>query len=159
MTLPPWFAIATITVLVAVVTNRSLKADDIRWFNRLQRPPWLTFERAIPLIWTIIFICGAWSAVFVWNADPGTLPTWVLMAYYLVLELVTLSYTPVMCRSRSLRVGTILGGTGAILSILLAIAVQPISTVAALLLLPYILWSPVGTYTTWAMIRYNPNDA
>ncbi|MDC0832204.1 hypothetical protein CKA32_004829 [Geitlerinema sp. FC II] len=159
MNLPPWLFIAVVTVLVAIVTNRSLKPDDMRWFNRLQRPPWLTFEGAIPLIWTIVFIGGAWSAVLVWNADPGSLQTWVLMAYYLVLELVTLSYTLVMCRTRSLRVGTILGGTGAILSILLAIAVQPVSSVAAWLLFPYILWSPIGTYTTFAMVRYNPNDA
>jgi len=150
--------IAIVTVIVAVVTNRGLSANDMRWFNRLQRPPWLTFEGAIPLIWTIIFICGAWSAVWVWNADPGSLQTWVLMAYYLVLELIALLYTRVMCRSRSLRIGTIIGGTGAMLSIMLAIAIQPISTVATLLLCPYILWSPVGTYTTWAMIRYNPED-
>ncbi|HBK65220.1 MAG TPA: TspO protein, partial [Cyanobacteria bacterium UBA11166] len=26
------------------------------------------------------------------------------------------------------------------------------------LLLPYIIWSPIGTYTTWAMIALNPED-
>ncbi|MDP5339611.1 MAG: TspO protein, partial [Nodularia sp. (in: cyanobacteria)] len=27
------------------------------------------------------------------------------------------------------------------------------------LLVPYLLWSPIGTYTTWKMISLNPQDA
>ncbi|HEY9813633.1 MAG TPA: TspO protein, partial [Candidatus Sericytochromatia bacterium] len=27
------------------------------------------------------------------------------------------------------------------------------------LLLPYVIWSPIGTYTTWEMMKLNPNDA
>ncbi|MDY6803848.1 MAG: TspO protein, partial [Cyanobacteriota bacterium] len=26
-------------------------------------------------------------------------------------------------------------------------------------LLPYVLWSPIGTYTTWQMTSLNPEDA
>lgn len=156
MIIKSWMAIAAVTILVAIGVNRQLKADDIRWFNRLQRPRWLTFERAIPLIWTIIFICGGWSATIVWEADPGTVRTWVFMGFYLVLEMVTIAYTPVMCKLQSLKIGTIIGGTGAILSVMLGINVATVSTSAAMLLLPYILWSPIGTYTTWAMIPLNP---
>ena len=153
-----WMAIAAITVLVAIAGNRQLNVHDIRWFNRLQRPKWLTFERLIPLIWTIIFICGAWSAVVVWESNPGTLRTWVFMAFYLGLEMVTIAYTPVMCKLQSLKAGTIIGGTGAILSVMLAVSVFPVSSWAAILLLPYVLWSPIGTYTTWAMIGLNPDS-
>ena len=80
------------------------------------------------------------------------------MGLYLLLEIVTMSYTSVMCKVRSLKVGTIIGGTGAILSVILALTVLPVSEPAALLLLPYILWSPIGTYTTWAMMHLNPAD-
>jgi len=80
------------------------------------------------------------------------------MALYLLLEIVTMSYTSVMCKLRSLKVGTIIGGTGAILSVMLALSVLQVSEPAALLLLPYILWSPIGTYTTWAMMHLNPAD-
>lgn len=152
-----WMAIAAVTVLVAVVGNR-LNSEDMRWFNRLQRPRWLTFERAIPVIWTVIFICAAWSAVLVWEADPGRVQTWVLMGFYLVLEMVTIAYTPVMCKRRSLMVGTLVGGTGALLGYMLAVSVFPISLWAFGLLVPYLIWSPIGTYTTWAMIKLNPED-
>jgi tryptophan-rich sensory protein len=37
----------------------------------------------------------------------------------------------------------------------LAAVVAPLSGRAALLLLPYLLWSPVGTFVTWRMERLN----
>ncbi|MCT7960240.1 TspO/MBR family protein [Laspinema sp. D1] len=152
-----WMVIAAIGTLVAGLGS-ALTGGDIRWFNRLQRPRWLTFERAIPIIWTVIFIGGGWSAYLVWEADPGSQLTWVLMVFYLILEIVTISYTPVMCKLRSLTVGTIIGATGGLLSYLLAISVWPISTWAVVLLIPYMIWSPIGTYTTWAMVPLNPED-
>ena len=154
-----WMVIGGVAFLVALANNILLTSDDIRWFNRLTRPSWLTFEKAIPLIWIIVFIAGAWSAILVWEAEPGISQTWVLMGFYLLLELVILSYTPVMCKAKSLRIGTILGGTGFILGLMLMVSVWPVSQTAAYLLLPFVLWSPIGTYTTWAMLPLNPADA
>lgn len=146
--------IGGVTLLVALAAN-FFTPSDRQWFKRLRRPRWLTFEAAIPLIWIVIFICGAWSAYIVWESTES----WLLMGLYLLLEIVTIAYTPVMFRLRSLRVGTIIGGIGAVIGILLALVVLPISGWAALLLLPYVLWSPIGTYTTWEMSRLNPEDA
>ncbi|MEG4805592.1 TspO/MBR family protein [Microcoleus sp. ARI1-B5] len=152
-----WMVIGGVAFVVALFANL-LSPSDIQWFNRLQRPRWLVFEKAIPIIWTVIFICAAWSAVIVWEKEPGTQETWLRMGLYLLLEIVTISYTPVMCKLKSLKVGTIIGGTGAILSVVLALSVLQVSESATLLLLPYILWSPIGTYTTWAMMHLNPAD-
>ncbi|MBO3459514.1 TspO/MBR family protein [Aetokthonos hydrillicola Thurmond2011] len=153
-----WMVIGGLAILVALGAN-IITPDDRKWFKRLQRPSWLTIEAAIPIIWTVIFICGAWSAYNVWEKNPGTTTTWALMGLYLLLEIVTIAYTPVMFRLRSLRVGTIIGGTGFFVCLILAIAVLRISSTAVLLLIPYLLWSPIGTYTTWAMERLNPQDA
>jgi len=136
-----WMVIGGVALIVALATN-IIPPSDFQWFNRLRRPRWLVFERAIPLIWTVIFICAAWSAVIVWEKEPGTQETWLRMGLYLLLEIVTMSYTSVMCKLRSLKVGTIIGGTGAILSVMLALSVLQVSEPATLLLLPYILWSP-----------------
>lgn len=148
-----WMVIGGVTFLVALIAN-FITPKDIQWFKRLQRPRWLTFEKAIPIIWTVVFICGAWSAYIVWENTQN----WLLMGFYLLVELVTIAYNPAMLRLRSLKVGTIIGGIGAVLGILLALTVLPISGWAAALLLPYVIWSPIGTYTTWEMIRLNPAD-
>ncbi len=145
--------IGGVTLLVALAAN-FITPRDVQWFKRLRRPNWLTFEAAIPIIWTVVFVCGAWSAYIVWENTRN----WLLMGFYLLLEIVTVAYNPGMLRSRSLKVGTILGGTGAIIGILLTLAVLPISIWAAVLLLPYLIWSPIGTYTTWEMMKLNPRD-
>lgn len=150
-----WIVIGGITLLVAL-GSALIKPRDVRWAGRLDRPKWLFFEPAIPLIWTAIFACGAVSAILVWQANPGSLKTWLLMALYLLVEIVTVAYIPVTLRLQSLAVGTVLGGLGFVLGIGLTLLVRPISGFAALLLVPYLLWSPIGTYTTRRMIDLNP---
>lgn len=78
------------------------------------------------------------------------------MGWYLLVEIVTVAYIPATLRLRSLAVGTVLGGLGFVLGVGLALLVWNISHQAALLLLPYILWSPIGTLTTRRMIDLNP---
>ena len=153
-----WMIIGIIAFLVGFAGNW-ITPNHSQWFRQLQRPRWLTFESVIPLIWTIIFICGAWSAYINWEHKPNTDVTRLMMGLYLLLEIFTIAYTPVMLSLRSLIAGTIIGGTGLLICLLITLAVLPVSFFAALLLLPYLLWSPIGTYTTWQMSRINPQDA
>ncbi len=130
--------------------------SDYKWFMRLRRPRWLTFEKAIPFIWILIFICGITSAAALWVAQPATLSTWLLMASYAIVEFAILSYTPVMTSLRNVRAGAIAGAIGFILGVVLTAQVWQVSSLAGWLLVPYLLWSPVGTYVTWVMARLNP---
>ena len=154
--IPSWMIIGGVTLLVAI-GGLLFKPRDLKWAAQLERPNWLTFEPLIPVIWTTIFTCGAVSAYIVWEKEPGSLKTWLLMGLYLTLELITVSYTTVTLRTRSLTVGTIIGATGAVLSVVLTLTVWQISDWAAVLLLPYVICSPIGSYTTWEMIRLNPS--
>jgi translocator protein len=155
MIMPSWIAIALITFLGGFLSNSLVTRREFQWFLSLRRPKWLTFEWAIPFIWITIFICAAASANLVWEKEPNSLNTWLFMGGYLILEAFTMAYTPVLIKSRSLILGTMIGGIGAVIGFLLAIAVLSVSFWAALLLLPYVLWSPVGTYTTWLMFYLN----
>ena len=156
--IPNWLIIGLVTIAVPFACNRFISSRDYRWFNRLRRPNWLTFEWAIPPIWIAIFICGAWSAYNVWIQNPGTKTSWFLMGFYLLVEITISLYTLGMSKTKSLKVGTIIGATGFFLGLVLAILVFPISTVGFWLLVPYLLWSPVGTYVTWRMMQLNPLD-
>ena len=137
--IPSWMIIGGVTLLVAI-GGFLFKPRDLKWAAQLERPNWLTFEPYI-----------------VWEKEPGSLKTWLLMGLYLTLELITVSYTTVTLRTRSLTVGTIIGATGGVLSVVLTLTVWQISDSAAVLLLPYVIWSPIGSYTTWEMIRLNPS--
>ena len=153
-----WMVIGAVTFLVALASN-ILRPKDVKWFARLRRPRWLTFEPLIPLIWIVILIAGAWSAYIVWERDPGSSKTWSLMMAYLLLEFAIVLYSPVTLWLRSLKAGTFIGGIGVIIGLILTFAVWQRSEWAALLLVPYLLWSPIGTYTTWVMGKLNPESA
>ncbi|MDZ8093622.1 MAG: TspO/MBR family protein [Nostoc sp. DedQUE05] len=156
--IPSWIIIGAVTFFVAL-GSFFITPRDVKWFANLSRPRWLVFEPLIPIIWTVIFICGAASAYFVWEKNPGGIITWLLMALYLLVEIITVAYIPTMLRFRSLKVGEVLGLIGLISGVVLAICVLPISLIAALLLVPYLVWTPIGTYTTDELKELNPQDA
>lgn len=147
--MPAWLTI--LLVMLAVLPALNPSRQEFQWFLRLRRPRWLTFERWIPLIWLMIYGCFYASALIGWQA--GQRPD--LMAGYLLLVVLVQSYTLVICRSRRLRNGTLVGLLGWIWGLLLALAVSGHSREATLLLLPYLLWSPVGTWVTWRMEALN----
>ena len=147
--MPAWLVIAAVMALVAVLLNPG--REDFAWFLRLRRPAWLTFERWIPLIWCAIYGCFYVSALLCWRAGGG----WGAMAGYLLLLVLVQSYTLVIGRSRRLASGTAVGLAGWIWGVALTVVVARVSAPAAWLLLPYLLWSPVGTFVTWRMQRLN----
>ena len=147
MPAPLVILLALVTVVAGLNPNRS----QFSWFLQLRRPAWLTFERWIPLIWITIYACFYASALLAWNAS-WSLP---LLAGYLLLLVLVQSYTWLICRTRRLANGTAVGFAGWAWGVALAVIVLGSSGNAALLLLPYLLWSPVGTLVTWQMQRLN----
>ena len=138
-------------VLVAVVAGLNPNRSQFSWFLQLRRPAWLTFERWIPLIWITIYACFYASALLAWNGSWSL----SLLAGYLLLLVLVQSYTWLICRTRRLANGTAVGFAGWVWGVALAVIVLGSSRNAALLLLPYLLWSPVGTLVTWQMQRLN----
>ena len=126
------------------------------WFQNLQRPGWLTFESLIPFVWAIIWICGTISAIIVWEKQRRSHRPWLLMGLYIAIGLFTTLYSPVVVELRSLIGGLIFGGIATLLAYIVAISVRKISLTASLLLIPYMLWGPIGTYLTWVLIQLNP---
>jgi tryptophan-rich sensory protein len=144
-------ALLILLPLLAVVALLNPSRSDWLWFMQLRRPAWLTFERWIPLIWLLIYGCFYASALLSWSASRSPL----LLAGHAVLLLLVQAYTLVICRSRSLARGTVLAMAGWAWGVALAIAIAAHSLASWLLLIPYLLWSPVGTLVTWQMQRLN----
>jgi len=136
--MPAWLILLLVQVGVSLALNPS--REDFQWFLQLRRPAWLTFERLIPLIWLAIYACFYASALISWRAGSG----WWAMAGYLVLLLLVQSYTWLICRTRSLTAGTAVGFAGWVWGVALTVLVASSSGLAAVLLVPYLLWSPPG---------------
>ncbi len=148
--MPAWLTILLVMAVAIAALTPSRK--EFGWFLRLRRPRWLTFERWIPLIWSLIYLCFYASALLTWSAS-GDRPT---MVGYLLLLLLVQSYTLLICRTRRLVWGTAAGLAGWLWGLGLGLRVAALSGLAAWLLLPFLLWSPIGTFVTWRMQKLNP---
>jgi tryptophan-rich sensory protein len=147
-------AILILVVLVGVGAGFNPSREQFAWFLRLRRPAWLVFESLIPAIWLVIYVSFYGSALLAWRASWSL----GLMGGYLGLLLLVQSYTWLICRTRSLARGTAIGLAGWLWGGALTVLVLGPSPVAALLLLPYLLWSPLGALVTWQMQRLNRTD-
>ena len=144
-------AIVILLVIGTLVVVIMPSQEDFAWFLRLRRPTWLGFEALIPLIWLLIYGCFYTSALLAWNRTAS----WGLMGGYLLLLVLVQCYTWLICRTRRLANGTAVGLAGWLWGVALTVVVASQSQPAALLLIPYLLWSPVGTLVTWQMQRLN----
>jgi benzodiazapine receptor len=149
--MPAWLTILLVMGLVIAVLTPS--RQQFAWFLRLRRPRWLTFERWIPLIWSVVYLCFYASSLLRWQAGGVTAP--LAMVGYLVLLVLVQSYTLLICRTRRLSWGTAAGLAGWLWGLGLALALLAVSRPASLLLVPFLLWSPIGTFVTWRMQRLN----
>jgi tryptophan-rich sensory protein len=144
-------AIVILLVIGTLVVVIMPSQEEFAWFLRLRRPSWLSFEGLIPVIWVLIYGCFYASALLAWNRTAS----WALMGGYLLLLVLVQSYTWLICRTRRLANGTAVGLAGWLWGVALTVVVAAPSQPAALLLIPYLLWSPVGTLVTWQMQRLN----
>jgi translocator protein len=149
--MPAWLTILLVMGLVIAVLTPT--RQQFAWFLRLRRPRWLTFERWIPLIWSLIYLCFYASALLRWGVGGAAAAP--AMVGYLVLLVLVQGYTLLICRTRRLAWGTAAGLAGWIWGLGLTLATLAVSPVAALLLVPFLLWSPIGTFVTWRMQRLN----
>lgn len=148
--MPPWLLILVLMEGVIVLINPTRK--DFAWYQGLRRPEWLTFSAFIPLIWLLIHACFYLSALISW----GIRSSWPLVFAYVVLLILVESYTWLMCRSRRLSAGTLLALIGWSYGLILTLLLLTISPPSALLMLPFLMWTPFEALITWQMRQLNP---
>lgn len=148
-----WIIVGISTAIL--VAGNFLSSLQDPWFQNLTRPTWLTFEFLIPFIWAIIWVCATISAIIIWE-NTSRQQRSVCMVLYGLIAILTASYSPVVVEFKSLIGGLVVGGAATLLVYILAATVRN-SLLAVGLLVPYLIWGPIGTYLTWVLINLNQN--
>jgi translocator protein len=147
-----WLIICFVAYCIAF-SSLILTPKKAKWLLELSRPKWLIFKPAIPVIWIIIISFCAASANIVWQTNPGILTTWLLMCLYLIMGILVAAYVPATHKLQNLRVGAKIGLACVIFGLILLLSILPVSRVAALLLIPFFIWNPIGTEYTEDLIH------
>lgn len=117
---------------------------------RLQPPNWL-FGPA----WTLILGLAAWSAVEAWNAAPDDRARASVVILFATNAVFHALWSPLFFRARrpdwALVEVVFLWGS----LVALVIGLWPISQLASLLILPYLLWVSFAAWLNSAIVRLN----
>jgi len=151
------YLVAGIIALIAAGSG-GYATDIGDWYRGLQKPTWQPPDWLFAPVWTLIFALVAWSAGAAWHAaEPGQRAAAVVLPFSINLVL-NVAWSFLFFRWRRPRVA--LGELMALwLSIVaLIILLWPISPLASMLLLPYLLWVSFAGFLNYTIVRLNPAE-
>ena len=140
-------------ILVALAGG--ILTDTGAWYRSLRRPSWKPPDWAFGPVWTVIFALTATSAVLAWNADAEWGSRAALLAAYAINAVLNVAWSGLFFTLRRPDWAFV-----EVLFLWLSIAVLIIVTgrvhgMAALLLLPYLLWVGIAACLNRAIVRLN----
>jgi tryptophan-rich sensory protein len=147
--MPAWLVILLLFELVIILTNPN--ASDYTWLQGLRRPAWFTLHIWSPLI-RLACNLGIYLSLLVVH---NLLGSWNGVIVCLLVISLNEASKWVTCRIRSLGIGTMIGAFAWVLFLILTLWVSLISRVAALGLVPYLIWTFVDHLAQWQMIGLN----
>lgn len=148
-----YLAIPYIAVLI-VVFGGVLINNGLAWYYTLTLPAWHPSALAIVFVWTVIYLCGAWSLIIIWNGVRGIRFPWIISGFGILvfLNLVwSVSFFQLHLLSISLYIGALFG-----VSVLALMGLMwNVSKKASVLLLPFVLWIAFALCVQYSVLMLN----
>ncbi|MEL7129548.1 MAG: TspO/MBR family protein [Pseudomonadota bacterium] len=123
------------------------------WYEALQKPSWTPPNWAFPVIWTIVFAMITAAGWLVWEqAGIGALGP--LLVYLINLAL-NAAWSGFFFGARRMDLALIDVGLLWLSIVALILLFAPISTLAAGLLLPYLIWVSIAAFLNLRVMQMN----
>jgi len=147
-----WGSLAVFIVAVIMVAMTGAIFKPGPWYETLEKPSWTPPDWAFPVVWSILYLFIAIAGWLVWQTSgwPLALALWILQLLlngawswlFFGLKRMDLAFVDV-----SLLWLCIAG---------FIVIAWPISTTAALLFLPYLVWVSIAAALNLTVWRMNP---
>ncbi|WP_198970687.1 TspO/MBR family protein [Xylophilus sp. ASV27] len=133
----------------------ALMTDLGPWYNGLKQPAWKPPDAAFGPIWTLIFALAAAAGVIGWRrAAPGSVREWML-ALFALNGFLNVFWSLLYFRLHR-PYWSLIEVPFLWLSVLaLVLLLWRVSRLAAVLLLPYLLWVAIAALLNWETVRLN----
>lgn len=122
------------------------------WYRILRKPSWTPPNRAFPIVWSVLYVMIAVSGWLAWRAGGFPIVPFGIFATQLVLNFLWSMLFFGWRRPDLAFLDIVLLWLAVALNILLF---WPLSTLAALLLVPYLVWVTVAASLNLALWRLN----
>ena len=144
--MPDWLVILLLMGLVIVAIQPA--PAGFAWYQGLRRPAWFRWHLWQPLLRPLGQL-GLYASVLLVHGRNGI---WLWVWVYLLLLAIAEAALAIVCWSHQLVPGCLIALLGWIGGLALLVAVRPLSLPAALLLLPFLLVTPLEVLVQWQMI-------
>ncbi len=142
-------------IIIAVVVLAAASGAVFKpgpWYETLRKPSWTPPKWAFPVVWSVLYAAIAYAGWSVWTLSGWSLP----MMFWVVQILVNAAWSWLFFGRR--RMDLALADIAVLwLSILgFIVTAWPVSTLAALLFIPYLAWVTTAAFLNRAVMRLNP---
>jgi len=149
-----WPLIVAVAGFVAVAVAGTVLTDTGDWYKRLKQPPWKPADKWFGPIWTTIFVLAAIAIALAWsNADEAQ--QLAILTAALVNGFLNVFWNILFFKWRRPDLALIELVVFWCSIVALMFAVGQSSTLAALLLLPYLLWVTIAGVLNRAIVTLN----
>lgn len=148
--------IAAIVLATAAVAAVGGAAGDFEsgWYRGLRKPAWQPSGAVIGGVWSVLYIGIATAGVQLWSrrTRPGFR---AVRSLFVAQWILNAAWTPLFTRARRLdaALADCVALTG--VNIVLVARAWRVRPGAAVLLVPYALWTAFATFLTWTILRLN----
>ncbi|MDO6416201.1 TspO/MBR family protein [Sphingomonas sp. BIUV-7] len=142
-----------IAALLGLIGGLMTPIDE--WYRDLRKPSWQPPNWAFGPAWTIILGLAAWSAVVAWSAASDNFARRTVILLFASNAVFHLLWSPLFFRLR--RPDWALGEVVFLWASLVALVggLWPISHLASLLIVPYLLWVSFAAYLNLSIVLLN----
>lgn len=155
MQIQPDILIMPLIALGTLILGRTFTSSGMEWYKTIALPSFTPPGWFIGLVWQTIYIMTTISAVMVWRTGLRDTRFWTIISLFVVNVGLNVLWTYLFFNQHMI-------GTAAIDALLLSasvyaliVLIYPISRTAALLLVPYALWSSFATYLNYVIWTMN----
>ncbi|MEO1703531.1 MAG: TspO/MBR family protein [Pseudomonadota bacterium] len=141
----------SIAVFLTACSGAVFKPGE--WYLSLKKPFWTPPGWAFPVVWTILYIMIAYSGWIVWQAQ-GFGPAFALWVLQLFLNG---AWSWLFFGRRRMDQAMLDVSAMWIMIVAYIILTLPVSSLAALLFLPYLVWVTIAAALNWRVWRMNPD--
>ena len=125
------------------------------WYDSLAKPAWTPDGAVIGIVWTIIFILTAMSALIVWNKTKRGKEFNKIIFLFLLNGFLNFSWSFLFFTAQYIGMAVMGAAFIGLSVLLLIIKIWPRSKLAASLLVPYLGWVTFATYLNYVIFQLN----
>ncbi|WP_395662560.1 TspO/MBR family protein [Aestuariivirga sp.] len=144
---------ALVAVIVAVAGG--VLTETGPWYAQLKKPSWKPPDWAFGPVWTVILVLSAISAALAWEAAEGAGGRSAVLAVLIINSILNIAWSGIFFKLR--RPDWALVEVAMLwLSILsLILVLGSYSTIAGLLMLPYLAWVSTAMFLNYRIVQMN----